>query len=92
MTKLIGEEKRLEEIVKEILDVFSETSLEYESNRRIVAETIAKDLVNVERNHEQKQKKSKFSRERGRLESGRYIYFSEALLQDQEGKESGKES
>ncbi len=62
MTKLTGEEKKAKEIVKETLDVFSKTSLEHESNRMIIAETIVKDLVNVRRNHEQKQKKSKFYR------------------------------
>jgi hypothetical protein len=62
MTKSIGEEKRVRQIVEETLDAFSETSLEYESNRKILAETIAKDLVNVRKNHEQKEKKSKFSR------------------------------
>lgn len=62
MTKLIGEEERAIKIIKETLDVFSETSLEYESNRVIMAETIAKDLTRVRRNNEQKQKKAKFSR------------------------------
>ena len=46
MTKLIGEEQRVKEIVKETLDAFSKTSLEYENNREIVAETIAREIVN----------------------------------------------
>jgi len=62
MTRLTGEEESLRETVKEILDVFSKTSLEYESNRMIVAEVIAKDLVNVRNKNEQKEKKSDFSR------------------------------
>jgi len=49
MTKSIGEEERLREIVKETLDVFSKTSLEIESNREIVAETIVRDIVNERR-------------------------------------------
>jgi GMP synthase PP-ATPase subunit len=44
--KLIGEEKKVKRIVKEILDVFSKTSLDIESNREIVADTIARDIVN----------------------------------------------
>ena len=46
MTKSIGEEERVKEIVKETLDAFSKTSLEYENNREIVAETIARYIVN----------------------------------------------
>ena len=50
MTKSTGEEKkRIKEIVRGALDVFSETSLEIESNREIVAETIARDIVNESR-------------------------------------------
>jgi len=49
MTKSIGEEERLREIVREVLDVFSKTSLDIESNREIVAETIARDIVNENR-------------------------------------------
>jgi len=44
MIKLTGESKKVKEIVKETLDVFSATSLEIEDNRLIIAETIAKDL------------------------------------------------
>ena len=46
MTKSIGEEERLREIVREVLDVFSKTSLDIKSNREIVAETIVRDIVN----------------------------------------------
>ncbi len=46
MTRSIGEEEKVKKIVKETLDAFSTTSLEYENNREIVAETIARDIVN----------------------------------------------
>jgi len=46
MTKSTGEEQKVKEIVRETLDAFSATSLEYESNREIVAETIARYIVN----------------------------------------------
>ena len=46
MTKSIGEEERVKEIVKETLEAFSTTSLEYENNREIVAETIVRDILN----------------------------------------------
>ena len=47
MTKSIGEkEKKVKEIVRDTLEAFSSTSLEYETNREIVAETIARDIVN----------------------------------------------
>ena len=54
MTESIGEKERVKKVVKEVLDVFSGTSLEYDCNRIIVAETIAKDLVDAERNYEKK--------------------------------------
>ena len=62
MTRSIGEKEKLKKIVEETLDVFSETSLEYKSNRKIVAKTIVKDLVSARIRHEQKQKKANFSR------------------------------
>ena len=46
MMKSTGEEERVKEIVRETLDAFSATSLEYENNREIVAKTIARDIVN----------------------------------------------
>ena len=51
MTKSTGEQERVKEIVKETLDAFSATSLEYENNREIVAETIARDIVNEGQAH-----------------------------------------
>lgn len=45
MTISIGEKEEVKRVVKEILDVFSATSLEIEDNRDIVAETIARDLT-----------------------------------------------
>jgi|7_EtaG_2_1085326.scaffolds.fasta_scaffold109966_1 hypothetical protein len=44
MMKSTGEEEKVREIVEEILDVFSQTSLEMEDNRTIIAETIAREL------------------------------------------------
>ena len=44
MTESIGVERETKEVVKEILDIFSQTSLEIEDNRAIIAETIAREL------------------------------------------------